>query len=1087
MNYLQWNKAIWDFYFMNNCPDKKIILSVTRKTITNLGEKNQVIKPIEDFINAINSGPVDKDGNGIDPFYFSDKDSHKYDILTKAYLLIKEKNYYTSNRTLGISPKSIPRWKKEECLITAYIAFLVLMINDRSEENNRYWENLNNNLICKTTSNSQKLTENLFDHLLLWAKNKNQNFYFENIYTVKKNTGIIYSQLPFTEDEEKEFIASLYAMKSEDPNNFDLIISEGINHDFYEEFILQQKQYLNSATKKELNNPAGNLYEILINYLSQNLLSYAKEAQNTSGKFKEEIDTILVNRTNRNSNYIPKYYLSFRDGKIIGVLVLNLRITGAVQNLILKNKKNEFTANLKFDVHDDESEFYRAYCFFEPLNNGKYEIFNNEEDTGYEFEISLAEKISNINFPIWYRNFSVSSGQKLRIIETKKDIEFDINNPHRILIDNAINSLSEENNNYKIVSNTKKYILYISEKTYNLEDISIIFKGEIDKINLLGKSIRIVNTKVNINIEGAPDGVPGTTSFLSDIPITISFDRTNIKKVEIHEIKTDCQIVKFTIILEDNDQPDDTNFIKKDYYEVSNYVVKIFDQEDNLVRERNFATKNGDNRDNRSPIVNLIGICNYVPISIRENELSKNENSAFTFSYLFIEKLINILIKGKLINTIYSSDFKLIFTSIIEEFHPEILESQQWSELELSKLVLYLLDSLNIIEREVHSIKNIIKPFWVESTIIDGNNKYYNLTGALSHSDITWLENNPNDLNIIWEIKKVSRFVYWNNKNLEVTFELPRQFAVKSDDSTFKEQTPFVVLYKADQKFDFDLKEPDNRLYDIEKQHLMVEMTSKYFIPLQNIFVLNFFTLKYNLISKEQFKEILTYSGYKLIKVKSELHSKKQIMEHYFLFHIDNNVITYKYFPYAERQAASRLYFKKLQYFDLTSIMLKADDSDWKKICNYLVRNPINATSQIAILSDLENKNEIKKMINNQLAFKLDTNNSNKHLTELLKYDSTKFIFAMHNSIKLPKKIEKYLIAVSGYLPYLEELEFEAPNSELTELATGKKFIEKRSWFHVYSNIPEEFAFKISNSIFKQIAVKTPGATKKPYSNFYKY
>ena len=96
MNYLQWNKAIWDIYFNNNNSDKKIILSVTRKTIINLGKKNQVTNPIEDFINAINSGPVGKDGNGIDPFYFHEKDSDKKDILSKASLLIKEKNYLTN-------------------------------------------------------------------------------------------------------------------------------------------------------------------------------------------------------------------------------------------------------------------------------------------------------------------------------------------------------------------------------------------------------------------------------------------------------------------------------------------------------------------------------------------------------------------------------------------------------------------------------------------------------------------------------------------------------------------------------------------------------------------------------------------------------------------------------------------------------------------------------------------------------------------------------------------------------------------------------------------------------------------------------
>ena len=109
MNYIEWNKKIWDYFFINDLKNTnhKIVLAVNEEIINEIGKG--LSDPIADFIQAINFGPQEiPEETG--RFSASRTD---LDFLCKAKYLIDNPDYVTKFGT------KIPRWSKEECLLTA--------------------------------------------------------------------------------------------------------------------------------------------------------------------------------------------------------------------------------------------------------------------------------------------------------------------------------------------------------------------------------------------------------------------------------------------------------------------------------------------------------------------------------------------------------------------------------------------------------------------------------------------------------------------------------------------------------------------------------------------------------------------------------------------------------------------------------------------------------------------------------------------------------------------------------------------------------------------------------------------------------
>ena len=141
MNYIEWNKKIWDYFFLDELKntDHKIVIAVNEGIIKEIGK--DLLNPIDDFIQAINIGPQEVHEE-IGRFSTSKTD---LDFLSKAKYFIENPNYFSQFRT------NISRWERKECLITAYIAYLVLMVTDE----NQYWADVNTLLYTKTKSNTQ--------------------------------------------------------------------------------------------------------------------------------------------------------------------------------------------------------------------------------------------------------------------------------------------------------------------------------------------------------------------------------------------------------------------------------------------------------------------------------------------------------------------------------------------------------------------------------------------------------------------------------------------------------------------------------------------------------------------------------------------------------------------------------------------------------------------------------------------------------------------------------------------------------------------------------------------------------------------
>jgi len=287
MTYLEWNKSIWNYFFNEGLKDEKIVLAVNEEVLNIIGFSYEIENPIEDFIKAINDGPIEKDSNNIDKFHINGK----IDFLTKAFKYIEEPNYSTN--FLGRVIK-IQRWifdNHDDCLIIAYLAYLILVISsEENEKDSTYWQRVNQNLKIPTSGISQGYVPDLFLFMENWAKGKGFNFYYKNIYTRKKNVGTIYSQLPLIKNEEIQIIASLFSLKKEDDLEYS-ILKDSPTFELVEEFFESQKPFLNVATARELSDYSSQLRLVMLSYVFQNFSGYIKKSEDND--YQELLETVL--------------------------------------------------------------------------------------------------------------------------------------------------------------------------------------------------------------------------------------------------------------------------------------------------------------------------------------------------------------------------------------------------------------------------------------------------------------------------------------------------------------------------------------------------------------------------------------------------------------------------------------------------------------------------------------------------------------------------------------------------------------------------------------------------------------------------
>lgn len=1066
MDYLFWNKKIWNYFFKEELKNTsyKIVLAVNEDVINKIGFENGIENPIQDFIEAINHGPIEVDGNNVDKFSLTKKN---YDFLVKAFTYIKEPDYATNYR--GRS-SNIKRWlidNHDDCLITAYLAYLVLVISsEENEDDNTYWTRVNQNLIVPTSGNSQGYVPELFSYMLKWAKEKGFNFYYKNIYTRKKNVGTIYSQLPLTKNEENQIVASLFSLKKEDPTEF-TIIKKSLNFHWIEDFIENMRPFLNAITAKELDNYSGDLRSIMLTYIFQNFPEYLEKAEKIE---QEEFEKIIQTRKSKKENLDLKYFLSIEDNTVTGTLLVNIKSNLRSRELVIKSTSNQFSCKLSDQINDNKNETYYIYFFEDTLKKGTYSIFENGLNTEIQFKVTDELTDGKLKFPLWYKAFSRNEPNKLKILDVDSNIKFDINNPHNIICQLGYDFNQKEISNYGIRLLGENFKIKIGRQILTIKIYSLSFSEFDNNFSFANKKIQIIDKEFEINFKGAPDGRRGMTSFLENSPLKICFNPILVSKIKVNGLKNDFkqEISEFNQV----NETFETVYSWSLKLAEGEYSVEGYNHNGNIIISKFFTISKDFSSEQRDEKYLDFKVCDFSKHSISNYYETKDSDCRIVFKKELIEDLIDILIRGRKISSIYDKDFKFIFESLVEKYHPELIseKSQSIELLQISKRILYLLDNLNILEREVHYIKTLIKPYWVESSI----DRRYNLVGAISNEEI-------NELTKITSVKSTQQVVYRLVNKEKVGFELPRQFYVEKCDEKAIPLNKKWRLYRATKNFDFTIPEQTPISYNGESVLEFFISNIRYFIPISNLHVLNWFTLQYEKINKMEFDELVSFFGFKLFKIQSEKTYNNRIIEHYFLFTINQEGVSYIYFPYQNRHNALRTYLKLVQNFDLSLILLRLSDDEKCELYKHLRYS--NSTYKKYFENPEQNINQIKKIIN-RLDI-LDIGTSNGKFFSVIKnhfvFDAERNLFGINNSLLIPSQLEKYLISLSGVLPIFKIFPFESPNLNLKEIISGDYFKRSDTVFKIYFEIPEDIAFTIANSIIERTVYPVPGATSKPY------
>jgi hypothetical protein len=301
-----------------------------------------------------------------------------------------------------------------------------------------------------------------------------------------------------------------------------------------------------------------------------------------------------------------------------------------------------------------------------------------------------------------------------------------------------------------------------------------------------------------------------------------------------------------------------------------------------------------------------------------------------------------------------------------------------------------------------------------------------------------------------------------------VKIELPRQFYLEPPN----ENNPWELI-TVSEPFEFNIPNADFRDFNLEEQLLIYKPVNNTYIPIpiNDVEVLDWFTLKYIAKTQDEFREILTYWGYRLFKVKTERNYNNMIIEDYFLFKINDQGIQYCHYPYERRNMALRVYLKKVKKFDLTLLMCNADENQKTSLYDFLCKPGNTNRHHFDILNNGDD-NQIKGIINDQNAFSL---NFNYTIKEFFIFDPVHNLFAIRAGIHLPKTVEKYLVALSGCLPHYKTLVKKIPNNDIITLAEGNKEIKGNIKYVIYENIPERIAYTISNSLIIQLVAPGVG------------
>jgi len=1058
MNYLEWNTAIYNYFFNEGDKNEYIVLAVTPRVVKEIAG-DFIEDPFNDLKSAVNQGPIDS--NQPRRFVFDNK--RDKDILAKAKYLASNPEY-----TPNYTHTQIKVWNHSIPPYLGYLAFVVWHANesnlDSSEADERgFWRELNNNLEIKVPTNHHGFILDLFRDLKTRSgKLGYHNFYCDSIYQRKKNVGTIYSQLPLTNNEEDEIIASLYALQRENPIYYDEVINCD-NNDSLEEFLNEQSNYLNNITDVYLRDDNSPLKQLIISTLKKSLKQFKKELENLDSKREKEIKQLLATR-GKPKDYKPvfKKFIKNKNGNICieyAILIDDKDKKLPTEGPICFQKRS-----CKFEINTEsyilvnlDKKIYRKY------------LTNVPEDGTYNYgaEVKVEVRGSKLQFPIFYQQVE----ENLFLINEEVKLEFDANNPIRIISGELI-----ENDYLFLVQIVEIPIAHhVGIKYfYKINYTEIPDEG----VQISNRNIQVVEKYITLDVSGLNDGLSGLRSFHFGFPVRIQCDGIEVTMISVNNKEGEV-VVNYRVVQEDI-LPAKIGFEVD--LPIGEYNISLYNKEKKIILSQgvnNTFTITNNNKDVRIVGSQYFEICKFGGLANYNSFIVDNNQVAdFNLDQDSIEAFIDIAIKTGGISTIYSDKFRKILRNHLSSRIDCYSDEDQYTILkEISKIIFRLLNDLGVINKVDYRV-NWIKPYWRKSSIA---NRFY-LRGSLCKEEKVNLDYNQN-------VKKQEQVVYEKFSNSFLVKPVTLKVTLPSiyyTDGLESKNLPFFVATNPNKSLDFIFKsdyeyspcEEDFNLFRFRHQANGYVYFNTHHE--KSISIFNLLTFRFEPIKEDTLRSYFQYSGHRLIRVQTDRNYNKYKENHYFLFSKDRGHWGCKYYRQHRYMEAKYELLKVSEYLDFTKLTL--GESIPNNFFDFLYNKTTSPEPKTTILNAKESNNLFDLCLIMNSLYNLGSQGGNKMKKNLFLYDNDKKTFGVNQYMGLPESIHKHIISLSGVLPVIRLVEVEVLNDNLVEIVEGKDLYQnKKVPFNLYFGVPEEIAFKVSNELLGTIAINLPNGTAKPY------
>jgi hypothetical protein len=199
MNYLEWNKKLYEYFFDNS--NQVVYLSITRDKLSGIGGFTDKETAFDDFKEAVLNFPADTAGELLYPFLKKRVNYRNIAFPKPSSLLAKAINFKNAWGKYKYVPfqgaGEIESWpSSKEPPYIAYLTALVLSIDEIKDDGGGFWGDFECNFEKKGSNYGENLID-LFEDL----KRYEPRFDYFSVYPKNIYEGTIYSQMPLTETE----------------------------------------------------------------------------------------------------------------------------------------------------------------------------------------------------------------------------------------------------------------------------------------------------------------------------------------------------------------------------------------------------------------------------------------------------------------------------------------------------------------------------------------------------------------------------------------------------------------------------------------------------------------------------------------------------------------------------------------------------------------------------------------------------------------------------------------------------------------------------------------------------------------------